>query len=56
MCLTTLHSERVCVIRALLQTILNLLNISVKEDKELKVLNFLGEKYVNDNRGIKPAI
>lgn len=32
----------------------NLLNISVKEDKELKVLNFLGEKYVNDNRGIKP--
>lgn len=32
----------------------NLLNISVKEDKELKVLNFLGEKYVNGNRGIKP--
>ncbi len=32
----------------------NLLNIAVKEDKELKVLNFLGEKYVNGNRGIKP--
>ncbi len=32
----------------------NLLNIAVKEDKELKVLNFLGEKYVNGNRGVKP--
>ncbi len=32
----------------------SLLNIAVKEDKELKVLNFLGEKYVNGNRGVKP--
>ncbi len=31
-----------------------LLNIMVREDKEMKVLTFLGEKYVNGNRGIKP--
>ena len=31
-----------------------LLNIMVREDKELKVLTFLGEKFVNGNRGIKP--
>ena len=31
-----------------------LLNIMVREDKELKVLNFLGEKFVNGNRGVKP--
>ena len=31
-----------------------LLNVQPKEDKELKVLTFLGEKYVNGNRGIKP--
>ncbi len=31
-----------------------LLNIMVREDKELKVLTFLGEKYVNGNRGNKP--
>ncbi|NLD19841.1 MAG: pyruvate carboxylase [Clostridiales bacterium] len=31
-----------------------LLNIAAREDKELKVLNFLGEKYVNGNKGIKP--
>ena len=31
-----------------------LLNIMVREDKELKVLTFLGEKYVNGNRGVKP--
>lgn len=31
-----------------------LLNIQAKEDKELKVLTFLGEKYINGNRGIKP--
>ncbi|MBQ9015551.1 MAG: pyruvate carboxylase [Firmicutes bacterium] len=31
-----------------------LLNVQPKEDKELKVLTFLGEKYVNGNRGVKP--
>ena len=31
-----------------------LLNIMAKEDKELKVLTFLGEQYVNGNKGIKP--
>ena len=31
-----------------------LLNIMVREDKEMKVLTFLGEKYVNGNKGIKP--
>ncbi len=31
-----------------------LINIQPKEDKELKVLTFLGEKYVNGNRGQKP--
>ena len=31
-----------------------LLNSKPKEDKELKVLTFLGEKYVNGNKGIKP--
>lgn len=31
-----------------------LLNIMVREDKEMKVLRFLGEKFVNGNRGIKP--
>ncbi len=31
-----------------------LLNVKPKEDKELKVLTFLGEKYVNGNRGQKP--
>lgn len=31
-----------------------LLNIMVREDKELKVLKFLGEKFVNGNRGVKP--
>ena len=31
-----------------------LLNIAVREDKELKVLTFLGEKFVNGNHGIKP--
>jgi len=31
-----------------------LLNVQPKEDKELKVLTFLGEKYVNGNRGQKP--
>ena len=31
-----------------------LLNVQPKEDKEMKVLTFLGEKYVNGNRGVKP--
>lgn len=31
-----------------------LLNIMVREDKEMKVLKFLGEKFVNGNRGVKP--
>ena len=31
-----------------------LLNIAAREDKELKVLTFLGEKFVNGNRGAKP--
>ncbi len=31
-----------------------LLNIMVREDKEMRVLKFLGEKYVNGNRGVKP--
>lgn len=31
-----------------------LFNIGFKEDKELKVLNYLGNKYVNGNRGKKP--
>ena len=31
-----------------------LFNIMVREDKELKVLTYLGEKFVNGNRGIKP--
>ena len=31
-----------------------LLNVQPKQDKELKVLTFLGEKYVNGNKGIKP--
>ena len=31
-----------------------LLNVQPKEDKEMKVLTFLGEKFVNGNRGIKP--
>ena len=31
-----------------------LMNIMVREDKEVKLLTFLGEKYVNGNRGIKP--
>ena len=31
-----------------------LLNIMAKESKELRVLRFLGDKYVNGNRGIKP--
>ena len=31
-----------------------LLNIAAREDKELKVLTFLGEKFVNGNRGEKP--
>ena len=31
-----------------------LLNVQPKEDKELKVLTFLGEKFVNGNRGNKP--
>lgn len=31
-----------------------LLNIMAKEDKELKVLTFLGEQYVNGNKGVKP--
>ena len=31
-----------------------LLNTQPKEDKELKVLTFLGEKFVNGNRGNKP--
>ncbi|MBQ3184388.1 MAG: pyruvate carboxylase, partial [Firmicutes bacterium] len=31
-----------------------LLNIMAKQDKELKVLTFLGEQYVNGNKGIKP--
>lgn len=31
-----------------------LLNIMAKADRELKVLTFLGEQYVNGNKGIKP--
>src|SRR5699024_1740921 len=31
-----------------------LLNIMAKEDKELKVLTFLGKQYVNGNKGAKP--
>ncbi len=31
-----------------------LFNIMVREDKELKVLTYLGEKFVNGNRGVKP--
>ncbi len=31
-----------------------LLNVQPKQDKELKVLTFLGEKYVNGNKGQKP--
>lgn len=31
-----------------------LLSIMAKEDKELKVLTFLGKQYVNGNKGIKP--
>ena len=31
-----------------------LLNVMAKEDKELKVLTFLGEQFVNGNRGVKP--
>ena len=31
-----------------------LMNIMVREDKEVKLLTFLGEKYVNGNKGIKP--
>ncbi|MEG0830454.1 MAG: pyruvate carboxylase [Anaerovoracaceae bacterium] len=30
-----------------------LLNIRAREDKELKVLNFLGEKFINETKGIK---
>ncbi|MEG0292250.1 MAG: pyruvate carboxylase [Anaerovoracaceae bacterium] len=32
----------------------SLFNIRVGTDKKLKVLNFLGEKFVNENKGIKP--
>lgn len=31
-----------------------LLNIMVREDREMKVLKFLGQKFVNGNRGVKP--
>lgn len=31
-----------------------LLNIMAKADRELKVLTFLGEQYVNGNKGVKP--
>ena len=31
-----------------------LMNVTPREDKELKVLTYLGEKYVNVNRGEKP--
>lgn len=31
-----------------------LLNIRIREDKELKVLNFLGEKFINGTKGDKP--
>lgn len=30
------------------------MNVTPREDKELKVLTYLGEKYVNVNRGEKP--
>lgn len=32
----------------------SLFNIKVGQDKELKVLSFLGEKYINGNKGVKP--
>ena len=32
----------------------SLFNIRVGTDKKLKVLNFLGEQYVNGNKGVKP--
>ncbi len=31
-----------------------LFNIMLREDKEVKVLHFLGEKFVNGNKGVKP--
>ena len=31
-----------------------LLNIRARQDKELKVLTFLGEKFVNETKGVKP--